>query len=82
MKESIFERLPEKKMSRKIFLKLCGVGIGSLVLNNSLFKFAFGQDDSSTGRVVKKIKGLHDLVVVIFFRLFIQVSPSLCKYSE
>ncbi|OGW71967.1 MAG: hypothetical protein A2047_02415 [Omnitrophica bacterium GWA2_41_15] len=36
---------------------------GSLVLNSALFKFAFGQEESSTGRVTKRIKGMHDLVV-------------------
>ncbi len=64
MKESIFESLPEKKISRKKFIKLCGIGIGSLVLNNALFKFAFGKDDASTGRIVRKIKAVHDLAVV------------------
>ncbi|MCX5687897.1 MAG: DUF362 domain-containing protein [Candidatus Omnitrophica bacterium] len=63
-KESIFERVPKRKITRKGFVKLCGIGVGSLILNNSLFKFAFGQDEASTGRIVKKIKGLHDLVVV------------------
>lgn len=62
-KESIFERLLKRKISRKGFVKLCWAGIGSLALNRALFKFAFGQDDSFTGRAVKKIKGLHDLVV-------------------
>ncbi|MDO8602910.1 MAG: DUF362 domain-containing protein [Candidatus Omnitrophota bacterium] len=61
--ESIFERLPKKKITRKGFLKLCGIGAGSLMLNNALFKFAFGKEEISTGRTVKKIKGLHDLVV-------------------
>ena len=63
-KESIFESLPNKKITRKGFVKLCGVGVGSIVLNNALLKFAFGQDDVSTGRTVNKIKGLHDLVAV------------------
>jgi uncharacterized protein (DUF362 family) len=62
-KESIFERLPKRQISRKGFLKLCGIGVGSLVLNSSLFKFAFGKEESSTGRVTKRIKGMHDLVV-------------------
>jgi len=62
-KESIFERLPKRKITRKGFVKFCGIGAWSLVLNSALFKFAFGQDETSTGRVVKKIKGLHDLVV-------------------
>jgi uncharacterized protein (DUF362 family) len=62
-KESIFERLPKRTISRKGFMKLCGIGIGSLAFNSSLLKFAFGQDDSSAGRVVKKIECLHDLVV-------------------
>ena len=62
-KESIFERLPKIKISRKGFVKLCGISAGSLVLNSALFKFAFGQEESSTGRVTKRIKGMHDLVV-------------------
>lgn len=60
----IFERFPERMMTRKGFLKLCAIGAGGMALNSSLFKFAFGQDGASTGRVGKKIKGLHDLVVV------------------
>jgi len=63
-KESIFERLPKRKITRKGFVKLCGIGAGSLVLNNSLFRFAFGEDEASEGRVVKKVKALHDLTVV------------------
>jgi len=63
-KESIFERFPKKKITRKGFLKLCGIGAGSLVLNSALIKFAFGQEEVSTGRPGKKIKGLHDLVAV------------------
>ena len=62
--ESIFERLPKRKISRKGFVKLCGIGAGALVMSNGLLKFAFGQDSVSTGRTVKKIKGLHDLVAV------------------
>lgn len=62
MKESVFERLPNKKISRKGFVKLCGIGMASLALDNALLKFAFGQDNVSTGRAVKRIKGLHDLV--------------------
>jgi len=62
MKGSVFERLPNKKISRKGFVKLCGIGMASLALDNALLKFAFGRDDVSTGRVVKRIKGLHDLV--------------------
>jgi uncharacterized protein (DUF362 family) len=64
MNESIFERLPNKKISRKGFVKLCGIGAGALAMSNGLLKFAFGQDSVSTGRTVKKIKGLHDLVAV------------------
>ena len=45
--ESIFEKFTLKKMTRKGFLKLCGIGIGSMVLNNALFKIAFGKDDVS-----------------------------------
>ncbi|MFH0732908.1 MAG: DUF362 domain-containing protein, partial [Candidatus Omnitrophota bacterium] len=63
-KESILERLPKRKITRKGFVKLCGIGAGSLILNNSLFKFAFGKDETSAGRIVKKVKALHDLVVV------------------
>nr|MBU1328095.1 DUF362 domain-containing protein [Candidatus Omnitrophota bacterium] len=62
-KESIFERLPKIKISRKGFVKLCGIGAGSLVLNSTLFKFVFGQEESSAGRVTKRIKGMHDLIV-------------------
>lgn len=62
-KESMFERFLNKKISRKRFVKLCGISAGSLVLNSALFKFAFGQEESSTGRVTKRIKGMHDLVV-------------------
>jgi len=62
-KESIFERLPKRKITRKGFLKLCGIGAGTLMLNSALAKFAFGREETSTGRSVKKIKGLHDLVV-------------------
>lgn len=63
-KESIFEKLPKKKITRKGFLKLCGIGMGSMVLNSALFKIAFGKDEVSTGRQVKRIKALHDLAVV------------------
>src|SRR3989338_6281802 len=62
-KESIFERLTKRKITRKGFMKLCGIGAGSLALNNGLFRFAFGQEEASTGRPGKKIKALHDLVV-------------------
>jgi len=62
-KVSIFESLPKRKITRKGFLKLCGIGAGSLALNSALFKFAFGQEEASGGRTVKRIKGLHDLVV-------------------
>ncbi len=62
-KETIFARFLNKKISRKKFVKLCGIGTGSLVLNSALFKFAFGQEESSAGRVTKRIKGMHDLVV-------------------
>ncbi|MDD5356269.1 MAG: DUF362 domain-containing protein [Candidatus Omnitrophica bacterium] len=64
MKESLFERLPNKKISRKSFVKLCGIGMASLALDNALLKFAFGRDDVSEGRAVKRIKGLHDLVAI------------------
>lgn len=63
-KESMFEKLPKRKISRKKFIKLCGIGAGSLALNSALFKFVFGQDDNFNGRVVEKVKGLRDLVVV------------------
>lgn len=63
MKKSIFEKLPNRKISRRGFVKLCGIGIGSLTLNNTLLKLAFAESDISTGRARKKIKGLHDLVV-------------------
>ena len=62
--ESIFEKFTLKKMTRKGFLKLCGIGIGSMVLNNTLFKIALGKDEVSAGRQVKRIKALHDLAVV------------------
>ena len=62
--ESIFEKFTLKKMTRKGFLKLCGIGIGSMVLNNALFKIALGKDEVSAGRQVKRIKALHDLAVV------------------
>ena len=62
-KVSIFESLPKRKITRKGFLKLCGIGAGSLALNSALVKFAFGQEEASTGRPGKKIKGLHDIVV-------------------
>jgi len=62
-KVSIFESLPDRLITRKVFLKLCGIGAGSLALNSALFKFAFGREEVSTGRPAKKIKGLHDLVV-------------------
>jgi uncharacterized protein (DUF362 family) len=62
-KESLFEKLPKKKITRKGFVKLCAVGAGALAMSNALLKFAFGQDNVSTGRTVKKIKGLRDLVV-------------------
>ena len=62
--ESIFEKFTLKKMTRKGFLKLCGIGIGSMVLNNALFKVALGKDEVSAGRQVKRIKALHDLAVV------------------
>jgi len=62
-KISIFERLLGRKITRKGFLKLCGIGAGSLALNSALFKFAFGQEDLSAGRPGKNIKGLRDLVV-------------------
>jgi uncharacterized protein (DUF362 family) len=64
MKESIFDRLPNKKISRKGFVKLCGIGAGALAMSNGLLKFAFGEDDISTGRTVKRVKGLHALTVV------------------
>ena len=63
MNMPIFESLPKKRISRKSFMKLCGIGIGGIALNSALLKFVFGQDDVSTGRVVKKIRALHDLVV-------------------
>ncbi len=63
-KESIFESLPKREITRKGFVKLCGIGAGTLAMNNALLKFAFGQDNVSTGRTVKKIKGLHDLVAI------------------
>ena len=63
-KESIFERLLKRKISRKGFMKLCGIGMGSLVLNSALFKLAFGKENVSNGRQAARIKGLHDLVVV------------------
>lgn len=62
-RESIFEQLPKRKISRKEFVKLCGIGVGSLALHNMLFKFVFGQDGISTGRHSSRIKGLHDLVI-------------------
>jgi len=48
MKGSVFERLPNKKISRKGFVKLCGIGMASLALDNALLKFTFGRDDVST----------------------------------
>ena len=62
--ESVFEKFTLKKITRKGFLKLCGIGIGSMVLNNTLFKIALGKDEVSAGRQVKRIKALHDLAVV------------------
>ena len=62
--EAIFEKFTLKKMTRKGFLKLCGIGIGSMALNSALFKAAFGQGEVSAGRQVKRIKALHDLAVV------------------
>jgi len=61
--ESLLERLLGKKISRRGFVKLCGMGIGTLIFNSVLFKLAFSQEDVSTGRKAKKTKGLHDLVV-------------------
>ncbi len=63
-KESIFESLPKRKITRKGFVKLCGIGAGALAMSNGLLKFAFGREEASSGRTVKKIKGLHDLVAV------------------
>lgn len=60
----ISEIFSKRKISRKKFVKICGISIGSLALNSVLLKFAFGKDDSSGGRVVERIKGLRDLVVV------------------
>jgi len=62
--ESVFEKFTLKKMTRKRFLKLCGIGIGSMALNSALFKAALGKDEVSAGRQVKRIKALHDLAVV------------------
>ncbi len=36
MEESIFETLPKEKISRKKFVKLCALGIGSLAVNSML----------------------------------------------
>ena len=63
-KEYIFTRFFKRRISRKGFMKLCGIGMASLALDNALLKFAFGRDDVSTGRAVKRIKGLHDLVAI------------------
>jgi len=59
----MFSGLFKRKISRKGFVKLCGIGIGGLALNSALFKFVFGQGDSSAGRTGKRVKGMHDLVV-------------------
>ena len=64
MKIALFEKLPNKKISRRGFVKLCGIIGGALAMSNGLLKFAFGQDSVSTGRTVKKIKCPHDLAVV------------------
>jgi len=63
MKRPVFETLFKRKISRRRFVKLCGIGIGALALDSTLLKFAFGRDDSSNARVTKRVKGLHDLVV-------------------
>ena len=62
--ESVFEKFTLKKITRKGFLKLCGIGIGSMALKSALFKIAFGKDEFSAGRQVKRVKSLHDLAVV------------------
>jgi len=62
-KESIFGTLPARKITRKGFVKLCAIAAGALAMSNALLKFAFGREEVSSGRAVKKIKGLHDLVV-------------------
>jgi len=63
MGKSILGRIAYKGISRKEFLKLCWMGIGSLALNSIFFKLAFSEDKVSNGRVSRKIKGIHDLVV-------------------
>jgi uncharacterized protein (DUF362 family) len=63
-KKDMFTRLFKRRISRKGFVKLCGIGAGALAMSNGLLKFAFGQDSVSAGRTVKRIKGLHDLAVV------------------
>jgi len=62
-KESIFERLPGIRISRKAFVRLCGIGLGGMALSSSLFKLAFGNEDVSSGRPKRSRKTLHDLVV-------------------
>lgn len=65
MRKSIFEDFSNKEISRKEFIKLCSIGIGSLVFNSIFFKLASGEEniDVSTGRIARNIKGLHGLVV-------------------
>lgn len=64
VKKSIFEMFPRISISRKKFIKLCGMAFGSLTMNQALFKFAFGEEAASEGRPAKNIKGNHDLVVI------------------
>jgi uncharacterized protein (DUF362 family) len=63
MDMNIFEKLPKKEVSRKGFLKLCAVGLGSLALNSILPKFALAGGEVSNGRLAKNINTLNDLVV-------------------
>ncbi|MDP2921830.1 MAG: DUF362 domain-containing protein [Candidatus Omnitrophota bacterium] len=61
--ESVFNRLPGIKISRKAFVRLCGIGLGGMILNSYLFKLALGKEDVSSGRPHRSVKTLHDLVV-------------------
>lgn len=64
VKESVFERLGFKKISRRGFVKLCAISLGSLALDGALLKFAFGRGETSKGRDAGRVKTSHDLVAV------------------
>lgn len=63
MKESMFESLPKKKITRKEFFKVCGFGLGSLFVNAAFLKMAYGFEDTSFGRTSRKVKTNYDLVI-------------------